>query len=91
MANPSPTHPSLGKDAHRVLNAADTDPRTVEAGSVTRSLELQIARWVNEGGAGGDEDRTEPVEIGKHLLCLRHHGFDPVRYLEHLHGAGIAR
>ena len=57
MANQSPTHPSLGKDAHRVLNAADTDPRTVEAGSVTRSLELQIERWVNEGGAGGDEER----------------------------------
>ena len=56
MANQSPTHPSLGNDAPRVLNAADTDPRTVEAGSVTRSLELQIARWVNEGGAGGDEE-----------------------------------
>jgi hypothetical protein len=45
VANQSPTHPSLGKDAHRVLNAADT-----------RSLELHIGRWVNEGGAGGDEE-----------------------------------
>jgi hypothetical protein len=69
MANPARIHESRLDRGHesarekrfRAGNATDTYRKTVEARSADESLRLQIARWVNEGGAG--DDPSLPVKL----------------------------
>ena len=67
MANPARIHesrPHREQDSTRekrarARNATDTYRKAVEARSADKSLRLQIARWVNEGGAGDDPSLPE--------------------------------
>jgi hypothetical protein len=47
----------------RVLSATGADSKTVVERSVIQGLRLQIARWVNEGGAGDDEPPPMPPAL----------------------------
>jgi hypothetical protein len=69
MANPARIHESRlyrGQESARekrarARNASDTYRKAVEARSADERLWLQIARWVNEGGAGDDPSLPEKL------------------------------
>jgi hypothetical protein len=43
------------KNRLRILNMVHTDRKFAEAHPVIENLRRQIERWVNEGGAGGED------------------------------------
>ena len=50
------------KNELRLLRSADADRKPIGERLAANSLRLQIARWVNEGGAG--EDDLAPIRPG---------------------------
>lgn len=66
MANQSLTQncPPRRKGGYRVLDAVDASCKAVDARAATKSLRLQIARWVNEGGAGDDDNVSSSLRKG---------------------------
>jgi len=64
MANHSFTQEPLFRRQRgpRILNMVYTDRKSAEARRVTENLRFQIERWVNEGGAGGEDTTPHSSE-----------------------------
>jgi hypothetical protein len=54
----------------RILNMVHADRKSAEARPVTENPRLQIERWVNEGGAGGEDTTphaSQSIELDRKL------------------------